>query len=263
MARSRSESIGRPSIDQTSIAWRSARTPCRPGRAWTTKAASSALRETNRAASACPTASTTPASSTAPRSQSVRRMFVHAMPERRCGGDRWAWSRGRWTTTPSSTRTGRRSGMRMSTGSATGRATPQRCAAERCEASTPGPAASTAAMIRCSGVSAVPTSRVTLGWTGTSVPARIARSHALLLRPLISRLTTPWFRRASRSSSSNRMHQRGCHAPATGLREPGRSLGRISASESARDLPQTSRQATERQASKVARTEPRPVMVAS
>jgi hypothetical protein len=56
---------------------------------------------------ACPTASWSPPGSTAPRSTIVRRMFVHGMPERRCGTRR-PRSVGRWMTTPSSPRSRRR-----------------------------------------------------------------------------------------------------------------------------------------------------------
>ena len=100
--------------------------------------------------------------STAPRSMSVRRMLVQAMPYRVAGVSR-ARSVGRWTIDAVELEVTASDPARMtSTGSSSGRGTPQRRAAERCEASAGcADGERPPAMIRCSGVSGVPMSRAT------------------------------------------------------------------------------------------------------
>ena len=80
-----------------------------------------------------------------------------------------------------------------STGSVAGRGIPHRYVADRCDAMPAGDAASTAAAIRCSGVSAAPGSRATPGWTASNRPDRMARFHAEPLSPEAAFVINPWW----------------------------------------------------------------------
>ena len=105
-----------------------------------------------------------------------------------------------------------------STGSVAGRGIPHRYVADRCDAMPAGDAASTAAAIRCSGVSAVPGSRATPGWTASNRPDRMARFHAESLSPEAAFVINPWWVLAHSSMSRACIPERGCAAAQTGTR---------------------------------------------
>ncbi len=107
-----------------------------------------------------------------------------------------------------------------STGSVAGRGIPHRYVADRCDAMPAGDAASTAAAIRCSGVSAVPGSRATPGWTASNRPDRMARFHAEPLSPEAAFVINPWWVLAHSSMSRSCIPERGCAAARTGTGGP-------------------------------------------
>ena len=107
-----------------------------------------------------------------------------------------------------------------STGSVAGRGIPHRYVADRCDAMPAGDAASTAAAIRCSGVSAVPGSRATPGWTASNRPDRMARFHAESLSPEAAFVINPWCVLAHSSMSRACIPERGRAAAPTGTRGP-------------------------------------------
>ena len=108
----------------------------------------------------------------------------------------------------------------ISTGSVAGRGIPHRYVADRCEAMPAGDAASTAAAIRCSGVSAVPGSRATPGWTASNRPDRMARFHAEPLSPEAAFVINPWWVLAHSSMSRSCIPERGWAAARTGTGGP-------------------------------------------
>jgi hypothetical protein len=107
-----------------------------------------------------------------------------------------------------------------STGSVAGRGIPHRYVADRCDAMPAGDAASTAAAIRCSGVSAAPGSRATPGWTASNRPERMARFHAEPLSPEAAFVINPWWVLAHSSISRSCIPERGCPAARTGTGGP-------------------------------------------
>ena len=136
----------------------------------------------------------------------------------RTTGSRSRRSRGRWTTTPS--RSPPAAYRRItSTGSSSGRGTPQRWAALRCDAIAPGPAASTAAAMLCSWSPACPGAgrrrdgagraahRRSPGTRPSATPSAASRSGA-------SSVISPWWADAH---SGNGVH---VHARPVG-RHPG------------------------------------------
>ena len=101
--------------------------------------------------------------------------------------------------------------------------TPWRCAADRCEAMAPEPAASTPAMMCCSGVSADPRRRATPSCIGSAIRS-CARRHDDSVRSVCVAAITPCCLRASESSDESFTPTHWVAAPMTGesrSRSPG------------------------------------------
>ncbi len=190
IARSRSESAGRVSIAHASTAARSAVMPLRPGRPCTCSATSSVPSDSNlraeRMTDCVDDAGRVDRSEVAEGAHDVGASDVLLALGRQV--DRVARSVD--VDSRQAAQALRRVTM-TSIGSSAGRGAPQRYADERWDAIAPCPTANTAAMIRCSTDSSVPTSRATPGCIRTSIPLRIVRRHAWSLSPVIDRVTTP------------------------------------------------------------------------